>query len=81
MHQRASTVPGTHTKVRKHFTVEQANAALPLVRAIVRDLAELSRDKETVAFCDISLRGYEAALILDAAGFGDVRVMDGGGAM
>ena len=29
---------------RKVFTVEQANAALPLVRAITKDLAELSRD-------------------------------------
>lgn len=31
-------------KNRKVFTVEQANAALPLVRAITKDLAELSRD-------------------------------------
>ncbi|HVX64897.1 MAG TPA: DUF2203 domain-containing protein [Pirellulales bacterium] len=29
---------------RKLFTVEQANAALPLVRAIATDLASLSRD-------------------------------------
>ena len=29
---------------QKLFTLEQANAALPLVRAIVTDLAELSRD-------------------------------------
>jgi len=29
---------------RKYFTVEQANAMLPLVRAIVKDLADLSRD-------------------------------------
>jgi hypothetical protein len=31
-------------KTRKSFTVEEANAALPLVRAIVRDLTELSRE-------------------------------------
>jgi rhodanese-related sulfurtransferase len=41
-------------------------------------LAELPRDKEIVTFCKISLRGYEAALILNAAGFKKVRVMDGG---
>jgi hypothetical protein len=29
---------------RKSFTIEEANAALPLVRAIVTDLAGLSRD-------------------------------------
>ncbi|MFV2068312.1 MAG: DUF2203 family protein, partial [Pirellulales bacterium] len=28
----------------KRFTVEEANAMLPLVRAIAQDLAELSRD-------------------------------------
>ena len=44
-------------------------------------LDELPRDKEIVAFCKISLRGYEAALILKAAGFEKVRVMDGGIAM
>jgi len=31
-------------KPSKLFTVEEANAALPLVRAIARDLAQLSRD-------------------------------------
>ena len=31
-------------KNRKVFTVDQANAALPLVRAIATDLAQLSRD-------------------------------------
>lgn len=31
-------------KYRKHFTVEQANAMLPLVRAVAKDLSELSRD-------------------------------------
>ena len=32
------------TKNRKLFTMEQANAMLPLVRAIVQDLSDLSRD-------------------------------------
>ncbi len=31
-------------KPKKLFTVDEANAMLPLVRAIVKDLAELSRD-------------------------------------
>ena len=44
-------------------------------------LDELPRDKQIITFCKISLRGYEAALILKAAGFQDVRVMDGGIAM
>jgi len=41
-------------------------------------LEELPRDKLIVAFCTISLRGYEAALLLNSAGFKDVRVLDGG---
>lgn len=44
-------------------------------------LDELPRDKPIVTFCQISLRGYEAALILQAAGFKNVRVLDGGLAM
>ncbi|MBN1594732.1 FAD-dependent oxidoreductase [candidate division FCPU426 bacterium] len=44
-------------------------------------LQELPKDKPVVAFCKISLRGYEAALVLKAAGFKDVKVMDGGIAM
>ena len=44
-------------------------------------LDELPKHKEIVAFCKISLRGYEAALILKAAGFDRIRVMDGGIAM
>ncbi len=41
-------------------------------------LGELPRDKEIVPFCKVSLRGYEAARILQGAGFPNVRVMDGG---
>ena len=41
-------------------------------------LGELPKDKEIVAFCKVSLRGYEAAKILQGAGLSRVKVMDGG---
>jgi rhodanese-related sulfurtransferase len=44
-------------------------------------LSEIPAEKPIVTFCDISLRAYEAALILRHAGFKNVRVMDGGIAM
>lgn len=44
-------------------------------------LGELPRDKDIVVFCDLSLRAYEGALMLKAAGFDKVRVMEGGMAM
>ncbi|BBB89662.1 MAG TPA: FAD-dependent oxidoreductase [Methylomusa anaerophila] len=41
-------------------------------------LTELNKDDEIVAFCKISLRGYEAEGILEGAGFENVKVMEGG---
>ena len=41
-------------------------------------VSELDQTKPIIAFCKISLRGYEAALILKKAGFEGVKVMDGG---
>jgi NADPH-dependent 2,4-dienoyl-CoA reductase/sulfur reductase-like enzyme/rhodanese-related sulfurtransferase len=41
-------------------------------------LDTLPKDKEIIAFCKISLRGYEAQKILDAAGFEKTGFMDGG---
>ncbi|PIE70957.1 MAG: pyridine nucleotide-disulfide oxidoreductase [Deltaproteobacteria bacterium] len=41
-------------------------------------LADLPRDKEIVAYCKISLRGYEAERILVGEGFTNVAYMDGG---
>ena len=41
-------------------------------------MSELPMDKEIVTLCTSSIRGYEAALNLKAAGFQKVRVMDGG---
>jgi NADPH-dependent 2,4-dienoyl-CoA reductase/sulfur reductase-like enzyme/rhodanese-related sulfurtransferase len=44
-------------------------------------LAELPRDRDIVVYCRLSIRGYEAAMVLQAAGFDRVRVLDGGTAM
>lgn len=41
-------------------------------------LDTLPKDKEIIAFCKISLRGYEAQKILDSAGFTKTGFMDGG---
>lgn len=46
--------------------------------ALGSKLQELPRDKEIIAFCQISLRGYSAERLLRANGFTRVRVMEGG---
>jgi len=61
--------------------VRLPGATLIPLGALRGRLNELPKDKNIIAFCKISLRGYEAGLILKAAGFEKVRVMDGGIAM
>ena len=39
---------------------------------------ELQKDGEIIAFCKISLRGYEAEVILEGEGFKDVKIIEGG---
>ena len=47
--------------------------------ATLRDrMKELPRDKAVLVYTSVGLRAYEAALILRAAGFEKVRVLDGG---
>ncbi len=43
-------------------------------------LDELPKDKNTeiITFCQISLRGYEAAVMLKAMGYKNVKLMEGG---
>ena len=41
-------------------------------------IGELGKTDEIVAFCKISLRGYEAEAILEGEGFENVKVMEGG---
>lgn len=66
---------------KEHAEVRLRKSVLIPLGALRGRLAELPKDKEIVAFCQVSLRGYEASLILRAAGFKDVKVMDGGLAM
>jgi rhodanese-related sulfurtransferase len=48
--------------------------------ALRKRLGELPSDKnrEIIVYCKISLRGYEAALVLEAQGWKNVKVMEGG---
>ncbi|WED22702.1 FAD-dependent oxidoreductase [Vibrio sp. JC009] len=48
--------------------------------ALRKRLDELPQDKdrEIICFCKISLRGYEASLVLQANGWKNVKVMEGG---
>jgi NADPH-dependent 2,4-dienoyl-CoA reductase/sulfur reductase-like enzyme/rhodanese-related sulfurtransferase len=55
----------------------EGSTLLPL--GMLREkLDTLPKDKEIIAFCKISLRGYEAQKILDGAGFEKTAFMDGG---
>ncbi len=62
----------------EHAAVRIAGAMLVPLGALREKLDTLPKDKEIIAFCKISLRGYEAQKILNAAGFDKVRFMDGG---
>ncbi|WP_028579280.1 FAD-dependent oxidoreductase [Desulfogranum japonicum] len=50
------------------------------IGALRKRLEELPQDKsqEIICFCKISLRGYEAATVLNAHGYTNVKVMEGG---
>ena len=62
----------------EHQQERLASSTLIPLGALRSRLGELPKEKEVVAFCKVSLRGYEAAKILQGAGFKRVRVMDGG---
>jgi NADPH-dependent 2,4-dienoyl-CoA reductase/sulfur reductase-like enzyme/rhodanese-related sulfurtransferase len=62
----------------EHQQENLGGATLIPLGALRSRLGELPKEKEIVAFCKVSLRGYEAARILQGAGFKHVRVMDGG---
>ncbi|MBN2807356.1 MAG: FAD-dependent oxidoreductase [Prolixibacteraceae bacterium] len=50
---------------------------LGLLRERLNELPE-DKNKEIITFCKISLRGYEAAVVLQAYGYTNVKVLEGG---
>jgi rhodanese-related sulfurtransferase len=66
---------------QEYARVNLPNSTLIPLNILRQRLSEIPKDKEIVTYCALSLRGYEAALVLKAAGFKDVKVLDGGIAM
>jgi pyruvate/2-oxoglutarate dehydrogenase complex dihydrolipoamide dehydrogenase (E3) component/rhodanese-related sulfurtransferase len=66
---------------QEHALVRLPKSTLIPLGVLRKRIGEVPRDKEIITFCQASLRGYEAALILKAAGHVDVKVLDGGVAM
>ena len=62
----------------EHAEVGIEGAKLIPLGALREKLDTLPKEKEIITFCKISLRGYEAQKILDAAGFENAKFMDGG---
>ncbi len=50
---------------------------LGALRKRVNELPE-DKNREIICYCKISLRGYEAALIIEGSGYTNVKVMEGG---
>jgi len=67
--------PGEFEAMR--LGVDETLIPLGTLRKRLDDLPQ-DKNKEIICFCKISLRGYEAALILEAAGWQNVKVMEGG---
>lgn len=64
--------------IEEHEHLRLPRSTLIPLGALRERLAEVPQEGLVVAICDMGLRSYEASLILKAAGFTNVRVMDGG---
>lgn len=66
--------PTEHAEVR----IEHPQVRLLPLGKLRSECDSLPKDKEIIAFCKVSLRGYEAQRILEARGFNNVKFMEGG---
>jgi rhodanese-related sulfurtransferase len=78
---RKKQFPTSLRSPQEHAEVRLPKAVLVPLGALRKRMSEIPKDKEIIAFCKVSLRGYEAALILKAAGYEAFQVPDGGVAM
>ena len=63
----AGTSSAQHPRMRRIFTVEQANRMLPLVRKIAQDIVDqYARWRETVAACEVAAASGRGAGLGDA---------------
>jgi len=66
--------PGEYEMVR----IDEPNVTLMPLGKIRESYKDLPKNKEIIAFCAASMRGYEAQRILEGKGFKNVKFMDGG---
>jgi len=57
------------------------NAVMIPLGVLRKRLDKIPKDKEVIVYCEVAVRGYEAGLILKAAGYTKVKVLCGGMAM
>ncbi|MBM4272402.1 MAG: rhodanese-like domain-containing protein, partial [Deltaproteobacteria bacterium] len=62
---------------RMRLGIGETLISLGALRKRLTELPE-DREKEIICFCQISLRAYEASLVLEDAGWKNVSVMEGG---
>ena len=62
----------------EHAQLRIPGATLLPLGSLRERLAELPKDRLIVPFCKLSLRGYEAQIILQQAGFNNVSFLEGG---
>ena len=67
--------PDEHEQMR--LGIGEILIPLGALRKRLNELPE-DREKEIICFCKISLRGYEAALVLEGKGWHNIKVMEGG---
>lgn len=60
-----------------HLGIDEQLIPIGALRDRLDQLPE-DKNKEIICFCKISLRGYEAAVVLQAHGYTNVKVMEGG---